>query len=146
MESDLNSQEKEQNVSFNLNDENPSVEPSAELNTSGNENNEVFSEDATKSEASFKTAASERADSDKIEVVEKPKADGVESNKTDEKSDSSSNEAKSSKIASTSALNAYSSYLCIKVNKNKDFITCPLNRKMKNRIISEFWFQINDTR
>ena len=141
----MNNQEKEQTVSFNLNDENPSVEPSAELNTSGNENNDVFSEDTAKSEASFKTAASERADSDKIEAVEKPKAD-VESNKTDEKSDSSSNEAKSSKIASTSALNAYSSYLCIKVNKNKDFITCPLNRKMKNRIISEFWFQINDTR
>ena len=133
MESDLNSQEKEQTVSFNLNDVNPSVEPLTELNTSGNENNDVFSEDTAKSEASFQTAASERAE-------------GVESNKTDEKSDSSSNEAKSSKIASTSALNAYSSYLCIKVNKNKDFITCPLNRKMKNRIISEFWFQINDTR
>ena len=37
------------------------------------------------------------------------------------------------------------SFLCIKVNKNKDYINCPLNRKMKNRIESEFWFQINDT-
>lgn len=42
--------------------------------------------------------------------------------------------------------NTISCYLCIKVNKNKDFITCPLNRKMKNRLSSEFWFQINDNR
>ena len=40
--------------------------------------------------------------------------------------------------------NQNASFLCIKVNKNKDFINCPLNRKMKNRIESEFWFQIND--
>ena len=39
-----------------------------------------------------------------------------------------------------------SCYICIKVNKNKDFITCPLNRRMKNKLISEFWFQIKDTR
>lgn len=39
-----------------------------------------------------------------------------------------------------------SCYLCIKVNKNRDFITCPMNRKMKNRLSSEFWFQINDNR
>jgi LysM repeat protein len=36
------------------------------------------------------------------------------------------------------------SILCIKVNKNKDLFNCPLNRKMKNRLESEFWFQIND--
>jgi len=47
---------------------------------------------------------------------------------------------------SVSPSNSQSSVLCIKVNKNKDFINCPLNRKMKNRIESEFWFQINDSR
>ena len=41
--------------------------------------------------------------------------------------------------------NSHSSILCIKANKNKDLINCPINRKMKNRIESEFWFQINDT-
>lgn len=50
------------------------------------------------------------------------------------------------KRQSESSSNLQSSVLCIKVNKNKDFINCPLNRKMKNRIESEFWFQINDTR
>lgn len=39
-----------------------------------------------------------------------------------------------------------SCYLCVKVNNNKDFFMCPLNRKMKNRLRSEFWFQINDTK
>jgi hypothetical protein len=42
--------------------------------------------------------------------------------------------------------NLISCYICIKVNKDKDFISCPLDRKMKNRLISEFWFQINDNR
>ena len=50
------------------------------------------------------------------------------------------------KRLSVSSSNSQSNVLCIKVNKNKDFINCPLNRKMKNRIESEFWFQINDTR
>lgn len=39
-----------------------------------------------------------------------------------------------------------SCYLCVKVNNNKDFLMCPLDRKMKNRLRSEFWFQINDNR
>jgi hypothetical protein len=47
---------------------------------------------------------------------------------------------------STTSDSTVSCYLCIKVNKNKDFISCPLNRKMKNRLKSEFWFQINDSR
>jgi hypothetical protein len=37
-------------------------------------------------------------------------------------------------------------YLCIKVNKNREFMYCPLDRKMKNKLTSEFWFQINDHR
>jgi hypothetical protein len=37
-------------------------------------------------------------------------------------------------------------YLCIKVNKNREFMYCPLDRKMKNKLTSEFWFQINDNR
>lgn len=48
--------------------------------------------------------------------------------------------------SSPNTTNSMSCYLCIKVNKNKDFISCPLNRKMKNRLSSEFWFQINDNR
>ena len=39
-----------------------------------------------------------------------------------------------------------SCYLCIKVNNNKDFLYCPLDRKMKNKLRSEFWFQIYDNR
>lgn len=37
-------------------------------------------------------------------------------------------------------------YLCIKVNKHKEFITCPMDRRHKNRIQSEFWFQVPDNR
>jgi hypothetical protein len=37
-----------------------------------------------------------------------------------------------------------SCYLCIKVNNNKEFVSCPLDRKMKNKLKSEFWFQFND--
>jgi hypothetical protein len=37
-------------------------------------------------------------------------------------------------------------YLCIKVNKYKEFITCPMDRRHKNRIQSEFWFQVPDNR
>ncbi len=37
-------------------------------------------------------------------------------------------------------------YLCIKVNTHKDFISCPMDRKMKNRLQSEFWFQVPDNR
>ncbi len=50
--------------------------------------------------------------------------------------------------ASTSDANSdlNSCYLCVKVNNNKDFLMCPLNRKMKNRLRSEFWFQIKDKR
>jgi hypothetical protein len=48
--------------------------------------------------------------------------------------------------STTTSDSTVSCYLCIKVNKNKDFISCPLNRKMKNRLKSEFWFQINDCR
>lgn len=54
------------------------------------------------------------------------------------------NRTESNSTSSNSSL--ISCYLCIKVNKNKDFISCPLNRKMKNRLSSEFWFQINDNR
>ena len=54
------------------------------------------------------------------------------------------NESNQKREKSTPSPNSISCYLCIKVNKNKDFITCPLNRKMKNRLSSEFWFQIND--
>ena len=35
-------------------------------------------------------------------------------------------------------------YLCIKVNNNKNFVNCPMDRKMKNKLRSEFWFQIYD--
>lgn len=49
-------------------------------------------------------------------------------------------------IHDDSSNSTISCYLCIKVNKNKDYISCPLNRKMKNRLTSEFWFQINDNR
>lgn len=49
-------------------------------------------------------------------------------------------------IVSSSNNSIISCYLCIKVNKNKDFISCPLNRKMKNRLTSEFWFQVQDDR
>jgi len=51
-------------------------------------------------------------------------------------------DSSSSKSSNSSSI---SCYLCIKVNKDKDFISCPLDRKMKNRLVSEFWFQINDT-
>jgi hypothetical protein len=51
-----------------------------------------------------------------------------------------------SEINSNSNTNLISCYLCIKVNKNKDFMYCPLNRKMKNKLTSEFWFQIIDNR
>ena len=39
-----------------------------------------------------------------------------------------------------------SCYLCIKVNTTRDFLTCPLDRRMKNRLRSEFWFQIYDNK
>lgn len=35
-------------------------------------------------------------------------------------------------------------YICIKVNNNKNFVNCPMDRKMKNKLRSEFWFQIYD--
>lgn len=35
-------------------------------------------------------------------------------------------------------------YLCIKVNNNKNVMTCHMDRKMKNKLRSEFWFQIYD--
>ena len=53
------------------------------------------------------------------------------------------NDDKNSVISSSNS-SIISCYLCIKVNKNKDFISCPMNRKMKNRLTSEFWFQIKD--
>ncbi|CAF0703097.1 unnamed protein product [Brachionus calyciflorus] len=57
-----------------------------------------------------------------------------------------SNDDKSSVMSSsTNSSSLISCYLCIKVNKNKDFFDCPMNRKMKNRLTSEFWFQIIDT-
>jgi len=35
-------------------------------------------------------------------------------------------------------------YLCIKINYHKEFIACPIDRKMKNRLQPEFWFQVPD--
>lgn len=61
------------------------------------------------------------------------------------KSSAELNDDKKSIVSSTNS-SIVSCYLCIKVNKNKDFINCPMNRKMKNRLTSEFWFQINDNR
>lgn len=55
-------------------------------------------------------------------------------------------EQKTSSESGCSNSNLISCYLCIKVNKNKDFMYCPLDRKMKNKLTSEFWFQINDDR
>ncbi len=37
-----------------------------------------------------------------------------------------------------------SCYLCIKVNHNKNVMEVPMDRKMKNKLRSEFWFQIYD--
>ena len=48
------------------------------------------------------------------------------------------------KSDSSASYSPISCYLCIKVNNNKDFVTCPMNRKMKNKLRSEFWFQFND--
>lgn len=39
---------------------------------------------------------------------------------------------------------AISCYLCIKVNTSRDFLTCPLDRRLKNKLKSEFWFQVYD--
>ena len=47
---------------------------------------------------------------------------------------------------SSSEGNSICAYLCIKVNKNREFMYCPLDRKMKNKLTSEFWFQFNDNR
>lgn len=66
-------------------------------------------------------------------------------NKSRSESKTESNEDKQSVVSSSNS-SLISCYLCIKVNKNKDFISCPMNRKMKNRLTSEFWFQINDNR
>ena len=41
---------------------------------------------------------------------------------------------------------AISCYLCIKVNTSRDFLTCPLDRRLKNKLKSEFWFQVYDNR
>lgn len=35
-------------------------------------------------------------------------------------------------------------YVCFQVNNNKNVINCPMDRKMKNKLKSEFWFQIYD--
>lgn len=35
-------------------------------------------------------------------------------------------------------------YICFKVNHNKNVVQCPMDRKMKNKLKSEFWFQIYD--
>jgi len=37
-----------------------------------------------------------------------------------------------------------SCYLCIKVNHNKNVVDVPMDRKMRNKLRSEFWFQIYD--
>jgi hypothetical protein len=37
-----------------------------------------------------------------------------------------------------------SCYICFKVNHNKNVVQCPMARKMKNKLKSEFWFQIYD--
>ncbi len=58
----------------------------------------------------------------------------------------SQNESKIDTVLDDTEKSSISCYLCVKVNKNRDFIICPLNRKMKNRLKSEFWFQINDSR
>ena len=63
-------------------------------------------------------------------------------NKSRSESKTESNEDKQSVVSSSNS-SIISCYLCIKVNKNKDFISCPMNRKMKNRLTSEFWFQIS---
>jgi hypothetical protein len=81
-------------------------------------------------------------------------ANGQQSSKEEEKEAKSLEKSKETdaKTATTTGKHhrhyedAASCYLCIKVNKNKDVINCPLNRKMKNRLSSEFWFQMDDKR
>jgi hypothetical protein len=98
---------------------------------------------------------------DKCEVVaqEKEIADAASNSTTDSETTLIKNEKNDQSIdekvtntsvnvadsSSSKSSNSISCFLCIKVNKDKDFISCPLDRKMKNRIVSEFWFQINDT-
>ena len=48
------------------------------------------------------------------------------------------------KIKGYDSTNSPTCYICIKVNNNKNFINCPMDRKMKNKLVSEFWFQIYD--
>lgn len=69
--------------------------------------------------------------------------------KSSQKEESTSAAADSTKSLSTSIVvdrDSISCYLCIKVNTTRDFLTCPLDRRMKNRLRSEFWFQIYDNK
>lgn len=68
------------------------------------------------------------------------------SNKNNGNNLESSHQELTAKTNENNSSSLISCYICIKVNKDKDFISCPLDRKMKNRLISEFWFQINDNR
>lgn len=81
------------------------------------------------------------------EVSETIKSDEQSAEKENEiviEIDNDSSQLKAEEQCGTSDL--VSCYLCVKVNNNKDFLMCPLDRKMKNRLRSEFWFQINDNR
>jgi hypothetical protein len=92
-------------------------------------------------------------DDSSVEVAKKPEGEDAAANRKKSSNDTAENDVfeepsdlVKSELNNDDSTDKINAYLCIKVNKNKDFMYCPLDRKMKNKLTSEFWFQITENR